>query len=144
MTDHDFTEAEQAAIEQAATDHLSNHFVQSDAEEIAYDIANSIRAALVADVEAERAELNAKLATIRKHQIAAVVGAYFSWKLDETKRNDRPVTHSIADGSREKFRGALMVLQDLLEDLGEIEGDEELEAAFEVVKAEIDAAKVSR
>lgn len=144
MTDHDFTEAEQAAIEQAANDHLGNHFVQSDAEELAYDIANDIRAALTDEINGDRHELQVKLATVRKHQLATVVGAYFSWKLHASQRNDRPITHSLADQSRAKFRGALMVLQDLLEDLGEIEGDEELEAAFEVVKAEIDAAGVSR
>lgn len=82
-----------------------------------------------------------RLAEIRKHQLAAVVGAYVSSEMDDAKRNDRPITHSLADRSRSKFRGALSVFQELLADLGEIEGDEDLEEAFVVVMAEIEIAK---
>ena len=85
--------------------------------------------------------LRALLATIRTHQVAAVVGTYVSMQIDDKRRNDRPITHALADSSMSRFRGALAVLQDLLADLGEIEGDEECEAAWEVVQAEMEAAE---
>lgn len=48
MTDYEFTEAEQAAIEKAAADHLEFNFVHSDACDLAYDIAKAIRAEVAA------------------------------------------------------------------------------------------------
>lgn len=55
-TDHDFTEAEQAAIEKAAADHLEFNFAPSDAREIAYDIAQAIRSATFIAAHEDAAE----------------------------------------------------------------------------------------
>ena len=46
--DYEFTPAEQAAIEQAAVDHLSAFFTDNDAQDVAYGIAAAIRPAIVA------------------------------------------------------------------------------------------------
>lgn len=44
---YEFTPAEQAAIERAASEHLSPYLTDHDAEEVAYNIASAIRSALV-------------------------------------------------------------------------------------------------
>jgi hypothetical protein len=81
--------------------------------------------------------LEGQLATARQQQLCTVVGAYVAWEIDNAKRNDLPITHSIADGSAGKLRGAMATFQELLVALGEIEGDEDLEEVWAVVEAEM-------
>lgn len=76
-----------------------------------------------------------QLATARTQQMCTVIGTYVAWDIDNAKRNDRPITHSIADKSEGKLRGAMATFQELLVALGEIEGDEDLEEVWEVVEA---------
>lgn len=83
-----------------------------------------------------------RLATARKYQLAAVVSWYVAWQRDADRVSRRPsIADTIANHSEGRFRGALAAFQDLLIALGEIEGDEECEAAWQVVETEMAAAK---
>lgn len=82
-----------------------------------------------------------QLATARQQQLCTVVGAYVAWEIDNDKRNDLPITHSIADKSEGKLRGAMAAFQELLVAIGEIEGDEDLEGVWEVVESAMADAK---
>lgn len=98
---------------------------------------------LLDELEAARARvgvLEGQLATARQQQLCTVVGAYVAWDIDNAKRNDLPITHSIADKSEGKLRGAMATFQELLVALGEIEGDEDLEEVWELVEAEMQSA----
>ena len=67
---HEFTPAEQTAIEQAAADYLAAFLTGRDAADVAYDIANAIRPAIVnAAFEAKANELADALPTLDlRHQ----------------------------------------------------------------------------
>lgn len=125
MTDHEFTEAEQAAIEQAAAEHLGAFLTDRDAEEVAYCFAQAIRDELV----------KTALAEVRKNQIA-LAHAYRHSALREEERVDRfqwTPSHSLAYAQGEA-RGAVNAFQFLLMELGEVEFDEAAEWTWDIVQ----------
>jgi hypothetical protein len=107
----------------------------ADAELIAH--APTDLAYLLARVE----ELERQLGKARQYLLAGAVAAYVAWEIDNGKRNDLPITHSIADGSEGILRGCVRSLQDLLIVLGEVKGDEECSETWAILGSAIAAGK---
>ena len=122
-TDHEFTEAEQTAIEKAAG-RLEHVLVNLDAIDAAYDIASEIRDELV----------KTALAEVRKNQIALAHAYQHTAKREEGRVDEFQWTpsHSLAYAQGEA-RGAVNAFQILLMQLGEVEFDEAAECTWDIV-----------